>query len=58
MVDGVRGCSRLRLGETEIYFSHEAAVASVRPPFKLGYKVTGDYWKALRAARAAAKQDF
>ena len=21
------------------------AIASVRPPFPLGYKVTGDYWK-------------
>jgi tetratricopeptide (TPR) repeat protein len=46
-VVSVRGCSELRLGGNRILFSHEAAAASVRPPFRLGYKTTGDYWKGL-----------
>ena len=39
------GCSTVTLGEHKIHFAHEAAIASVRPPFPLGYKITGDYWK-------------
>ena len=39
------GCSSVSFGDTKIHFAHEAAIASVRPPFPLGYKVTGDYWK-------------
>lgn len=46
-VTGAFGCSSLHLDETEILLSHEAAVASVRPPFSLGYKITEDYWKGL-----------
>jgi hypothetical protein len=44
-VDGVPGCSTLSIDGLELDFSHEAAVAAVRPPFPLGYKGTGDYWK-------------
>ena len=39
------GCSTVLLGKHKVHFAHEAAIASVRPPFPLGYKVTGDYWK-------------
>ncbi len=44
-ISEVPGCSRISLDGREILFSHEAAVASVKPPFPLGYKGTGDYWK-------------
>jgi hypothetical protein len=43
------GCSSLTLGGGEIYFSHEAAVAAVKPPFMLGYKATEAYWKKVEA---------
>jgi tetratricopeptide (TPR) repeat protein len=47
MVENVPGCSSVLLDGRRIYFAHEAAVASVRPPFPLGYKATEDYWKSL-----------
>lgn len=47
MVESVPGCSSVLLDGRRIYFAHEAAVASVRPPFPLGYKATDDYWKSL-----------
>ena len=34
--------------ESELYFTHEAAVASVKPPFALGYKTTEAYWKGVQ----------
>ena len=43
------GCSRLTLDGGVLHFVHEAAVAAVRPPFDLGYKGTGDYWKRFMA---------
>jgi hypothetical protein len=46
-IEGLPGCSRLALDGDEIYFSHEAAVAALKPPFVLGYKATDDYWKKL-----------
>lgn len=47
MLPDVPGCSVVSLNGSEIYFAHEGAVASVRPPFPLGYKATGDYWKYI-----------
>jgi tetratricopeptide (TPR) repeat protein len=47
IVSEVPGCSVVSLNGSEIYFAHEAAVASVRPPFPLGYKATEDYWKYI-----------
>jgi hypothetical protein len=47
MVKEVPGCSVVSLDGTDIHFAHEAAVASVRPPFPLGYKATDDYWKYM-----------
>ena len=49
-VEGIAGCSELTLDGERIYFSHEAAVASVKPPFRLGYKTTADYWKGVSIA--------
>lgn len=46
-VEDVPGCSRLTLDGHEIYFSHEASVAAVKPPFSLNYTATGEYWKRL-----------
>lgn len=46
-VESVPGCSSVLLDGSRICFAHEAAVASVRPPFPLGYKATEDYWKSL-----------
>lgn len=46
-VDGVPGCAQVLTGSEQIYFTHEAAVASVKPPFPLNYKATRDYWKRL-----------
>jgi hypothetical protein len=46
-VEGLPGCSKLTLDGDEIYFSHEAAVAALKPPFILGYKATDAYWKKL-----------
>lgn len=43
--DDLPGCSTVSFEEYKIHFAHEAAIASVRPPFPLGYKITGDYWK-------------
>ena len=51
MLDHVPGCSVVNLGDSRVYFAHEAAVASVRPPFPLGYKATGDYWKYFDTGR-------
>jgi hypothetical protein len=51
MLDELPGCSVVTLGHNRVYFAHEAAVASVRPPFPLGYKATGDYWKFFDAGR-------
>lgn len=42
---GAPGCSSLALENEKLYFTHEAALASVKPPFSLGYKATDDYWK-------------
>ncbi len=44
-VEQVPGCSVVSLGHRRVYFAHESAVASVRPPVPLGYKATDDYWK-------------
>jgi hypothetical protein len=46
-VDAVPGCSVVSTDFGRFFFSHEAAVASVRPPFPLGYKATEDYWKFI-----------
>lgn len=46
-VTDVPGCSRLTIDGAALYFSHEAAVAAVKPPFTLGYTATGEYWKRL-----------
>jgi hypothetical protein len=43
--EGLPGCSILDLGTEDIYLTHEAAIATVKPPFSLGYKSTDDYWK-------------
>jgi tetratricopeptide (TPR) repeat protein len=51
MLEEVPGCSVVTLADGPIYFAHEAAVASVRPPFPLGYKATGDYWKYFDTGR-------
>ena len=48
--DGMPGCSKLSIDGQLLYFSHEAAVANVKPPFPLGYKGTGDYWKYVTVA--------
>jgi hypothetical protein len=45
MLKQIPGCSVVSLENSQLYFAHEAAVASVRPPFPLGYKATNDYWK-------------
>lgn len=42
---GVPGCSKLMLDEGKIHFTHEAAVASMKPPFTLDYKTTEASWK-------------
>lgn len=47
-VPGIEGCSRFEFPESELYFTHEAAVASVKPPFALGYKTTEAYWKGVQ----------
>jgi hypothetical protein len=47
IVSEVPGCSVVSLEGSEVYFAHEAAVASVRPPFPLGYKATDGYWKYM-----------
>jgi hypothetical protein len=52
-VEEVPGCSVVSIGDSRIYFSHEAAVANVRPPFPLGYKATDDYWKFISLPDAA-----
>ena len=49
--DNLPGCSTVTLGQHNIHFAHEAAIASVRPPFPLGYKNTGDYWKYFSVPR-------
>jgi tetratricopeptide (TPR) repeat protein len=49
MVEEVPGCSVVPLDGSNVYFAHEAAIASVRPPFPLGYKATEDYWKYMAA---------
>ncbi len=46
-VAGVPGCSKLTLDSGELYFTHEAAVASMKPPFALDYKATEDSWKKM-----------
>lgn len=46
-VNGVPGCSKLRLDQGELYFTHEAAVASMKPPFALDYKATEASWKKM-----------
>jgi tetratricopeptide (TPR) repeat protein len=46
-VQGLPGCSTLRLDGDEVCFSHEAAVAALKPPFMLGYKATEAYWKKI-----------
>jgi tetratricopeptide (TPR) repeat protein len=46
-VEEAPGCSRLTLDGEDIYFSHEASVAAVKPPFSLNYTATGEYWKRL-----------
>ncbi len=43
-----KGCSAIKFSDSMICFTHEAAVASVKPPFPLGYKTTEDYWKGHR----------
>lgn len=45
--EGVNGLSILRLDKSDVCFTHEAAVASVRPLFALDYKTTEDNWKKL-----------
>jgi tetratricopeptide (TPR) repeat protein len=44
-VEEVPGCSSVSIRGRRTLFAHEAAVASVRPPFPLNYKATEDYWK-------------
>jgi endogenous inhibitor of DNA gyrase (YacG/DUF329 family) len=44
-IEGVPGCSKLILDQGEILFTHEAAVASMKPPFTLDYKATEASWK-------------
>jgi tetratricopeptide (TPR) repeat protein len=44
-VEGLYGCSQLTLDGAELYFTHEAAVASMKPPFALDYKATEASWK-------------
>ena len=44
-IEGVPGCSKLMLEDGEILFTHEAAVASMKPPFRLNYKATEASWK-------------
>jgi tetratricopeptide (TPR) repeat protein len=51
-VEDVPGCSLIDLKNSTIHFTHDAAVASVRPPFPLGYKATADYWKRLSTNEA------
>lgn len=46
-IAGVPGCSRLTFDGAEIHFSHEAAVAAVKPPFILGYTATESSWKRI-----------
>ncbi|WP_156318193.1 tetratricopeptide repeat protein [Porphyrobacter sp. AAP60] len=45
--EGVAGLSILRLDKSDVCFTHEAAVASVRPLFSLAYKTTEANWKTL-----------
>ena len=44
-IEGVPGCSKLVLDDGKILFTHEAAVASMKPPFRLNYKATEASWK-------------
>jgi hypothetical protein len=46
-VPNVSGCAYLSFGKDRLYFSNEAAIASVRPPFSLDYKTTQDNWKHM-----------
>jgi predicted Zn-dependent protease len=41
------GCSMLSLDGHSIAFSHDAAVAAVKPPFRLSYVGTNDHWKRV-----------
>jgi hypothetical protein len=47
LVEEVPGCSRISMKSGEIYFSHEAAIAAVKPPYLLAYTATDEYWKRI-----------
>ncbi len=47
----VPGCSRISLDKMPIYFTHEFAVASGKPPFKLAYKAPDANWRNVRVLR-------
>ena len=43
----ISGCAHMKVDGQSIFLTHDAAVAAVKPPFTLGYKATGDYWKEM-----------
>lgn len=45
------GCSTISLDGRDISFSHDAAVAAVKPPFRLSYVGTNDHWKQVSGGK-------